>query len=150
MAMQRLNLKVVLTALLAILGMTSANTQVHQDFNPERDINISFQQGQVVVTAPSGVHLKKGFMGISLVSKPGTLQVGTLPPAPAQDELGEDIYRGTVKIPITGKGLKGQVKLAVEYQACTEGEEGTCFPPTTKELTVKAEDIPASKGSLSK
>ena len=114
MAMQRLNLKVVLTALLAILGMTSANTQVHQDFNPERDINISFQQGQVVVTAPSGVHLKKGFMGISLVSKPGTLQVGTLPPAPAQDELGEDIYRGTVKIPITGKGLKGQVKLAVE------------------------------------
>lgn len=150
MAMQRLNLKVVLTGLLAILGMATANAQAPRDFDSARDIHISFRQGQVVVTAPSGIHLKKGFMGISLASKPGTLQVGTLPPASAQDELGDDIYRGTVKISVTGKGLKGEVKLAVEYQACTEGQEGTCFPPTTQELTVKAEDIPASKVSSSK
>ena len=150
MSMPKLNLKVVLTGLLALLGVATANAQAPRDFDPARDIRVSFEQGQVLVTAPSGIHLKKEFMGISLASKPGTLTVGILPLASAQDELGEDIYRGTVKIPVTGKGLKGEVKLTVEYQACTEGKGSTCFPPTRQELTVKATDIPATKASKAK
>ncbi len=150
MPMRRLNFKVLRTGLLALLGVATAHAQALRDFDPARDIHIAFQQGQVLVTAPSGIHLKKGFMGITLASKPGTLKVGTLPPASSQDELGEDIYRGTVKIPVTGNGLKGEVKLAVEYQACTEGEGSTCFPPTTQELSVKAAEIPATKASKAK
>ncbi len=99
MSMPKLNLKVVLTGLLAPLGVATANAQAPRVFDPARGICVSFEQGQVLVTAPSGIHLKKGFMGITLASKPGMLKVATLPPASAQDELGEEIYRGTVKIP---------------------------------------------------
>lgn len=119
-------------------------------FDPEKDVKVSFNKGAVLLSVPPGVHLKKSFTEVSLASKPGTLKVGTLPPANAKDELQEEVYRGTVRIPMTGEGLSGVVTLEVQYQACTEGEGGACFPPTTKELTVKAVSIPATKAASAK
>ena len=114
-------------------------------FDPEKDVKLSFQNGAVVLTAPVGTHLKKSFTEVTLASKPGKLKVGDLPAANAKDELGEDVYHGSVRIPVMGEGLSGEVTLEVQYQPCTEGEGGNCFPPTSRTLKVKASEIPGAK-----
>ncbi len=114
-------------------------------FDPEKDVRIGFQKGAVTLSVPSGAHLKKSFTEVTLSSKPGKLKVGALPAANAKDELGEEVYHGTLRIPVTGEGLSGEVTLDVQYQPCTEGEGGNCFPPTTRSLKVKASEIPAAK-----
>ncbi len=50
----------------------------------------------------------------------------------------------SVRVPVTGEGLSGEVTLDVQYQPCTEGEGGSCFPPTNRTLKVKASEIPAA------
>ncbi len=124
-----------------VLGLASPG----HAFDPEKDVKVSFQKGAVVLTAPAGAHLKKSFTEVTLSSKPGKLKVGALPAANAKDELGEEVYHGTLRIPVTGEGLSGEVTLDVQYQPCTEGEGGNCFPPTTRSLKVKASEIPAAK-----
>jgi thiol:disulfide interchange protein DsbD len=114
-------------------------------FDPEKDVKVGFQKGMVTLTVPQGAHLKKSFTEVSLTSKPGTLKVGPLPSAAAKDELGEEVYHGTVRIPVMGEGLSGTVRLEVQYQPCTEGEGGNCYPPTTQTLEVKASEIPGVK-----
>ncbi|WP_285574524.1 protein-disulfide reductase DsbD family protein [Geothrix limicola] len=105
---------------------------------------VAFQKGAVVIAVPQGAHIKKSFTDVTLASGPGSLKVGPLPKSDAKDELGEEVYHGTIRIPLTGTGLKGDVRLNVQFQACTEGEGGNCFPPTTRTLSVKASDIPGS------
>ena len=105
---------------------------------------MTFAKGVITVTSPLGTHLKQSFMSVELQSKVGKLVVGKMTPPNAKDELGDAIWHGEVKIPITGEGLKDPVVLGVTYQPCTEGEGGVCFPPTTKTLKVKAADIPAA------
>jgi thiol:disulfide interchange protein DsbD len=114
-------------------------------FDPEKDVKVAFQKGAVVLTAPAGAHLKKSFTEVTLASKPGKLKMGSLPAANAKDELGEEVYRGPVRIPVMGEGLSGEVTLEVQYQPCTEGEGGNCFPPTSRTLKVKASEIPSGK-----
>ncbi len=116
-------------------------------FEPDSDVLITFQKGAVVLTVPKGVHLKKSFTEVALASKPGALQVGALPKADAQDELNEDVYHGTIRVPVLGTGLSGEVSVEVQFQACVEGAGGTCFPPMTRLIRVKAADIPAPKGA---
>jgi thioredoxin:protein disulfide reductase len=112
-------------------------------FDPVKDVSLRFEQGAVVVTVPAGAHLKASFMEVAKKAGPGALNMGRLPPTTAKDELGDGIWHGTVKVPVSGEGLSGRVTLQVTYQPCTEGEGGVCYPPTTRPLVVKATDIPS-------
>ena len=116
-------------------------------FDPVKDVSLRFQKGGVVVSVPAGAHLKAAFMEVAKKAGPGTLKMGKLPPTPDKDELGDGIWHGTVKVPVSGEGLSGTVTLQVTYQPCTEGEGGVCYPPTTRTLDVKAAAIPAAAGS---
>lgn len=127
---------------LACLGILSCFAMPMEAFEPEKDVRIAFKKGVVVITVPAGAHLKKSFTDVTLASKPGRLKAGPLPKADAKDELDEDIYHGSIAIPLAGQGLAGEVSLDVQYQPCTEGAGGTCFPPTTQSLKVNASDIP--------
>jgi len=75
---------------------------------------------------------------------PGHPEDGKLPPTTAKDELGDGIWHGSVRVPMSGEGLSGTVTLQVTYQPCTEGEGGVCYPPTTRSLEVKASEIPVA------
>ncbi len=119
-------------------------------FDPEKNVIVTCDKGVVVVTSPPGTHLKQSFMKVGLQSKGGRIVVGRMTPPNAKDELGDAIWHGPVKIPVTGEGLKDPVELGVTFQPCTEGEGGVCFPPTTKVLKVKAADIPAAAAAAPK
>lgn len=116
-------------------------------FDPVKSVGVRFEQGAVVATVPQGAHLKAAFMKVVKAEGPGTLTVGPLPKATGKDELGDDIWHGTVRIPVGGTGLQGDVTLKVTYQPCTEGEGGVCYPPTTVPLVVKAAAIQEGGGS---
>ncbi len=111
-------------------------------FDPATSVKLAFAKGAVVVSAPQGAHLKAAFMKVEKKDGPGAIKVGAMTPTNAVDELGDPIWHGTVRIPLTGQGLTGTVTLAVTYQPCTEGEGGVCYPPTTRDLTVDAAAIP--------
>ncbi|HET8902077.1 MAG TPA: protein-disulfide reductase DsbD [Holophagaceae bacterium] len=114
-------------------------------FDPVASVKVGFDKGTVVVAVPEGAHLKAQFMKVEKKEGPGTLTLGTLTPTNAQDELGDPIWHGTVRIPVKGEGLVGTVKLSVTYQPCTEGTGGVCYPPTTRELSVPASAIPSDR-----
>ncbi len=103
-------------------------------------IGVAFEKGEVVLTVPKGTHIKKSFTEVRLEGA-GRIQAGPLPRADGKDELGDDVFHGTVRIPVAGQGLQGEARLVVTYQACTEGEGGNCYPPTDVPLTVKAADL---------
>jgi thiol-disulfide isomerase/thioredoxin len=105
-------------------------------FDPAKDIRISWTEGAVVLAAPAGIHLKGRFLSVALAGGPGTVTMGPLPPASGRDEAGDPIYRGEVRIPVTGRGLAGEAILEVRYQACEEGPHGVCYLPMTRRLTV--------------
>lgn len=130
-------LTLVLTASMAALAQA--------DFDPEKGIAVASTKGVITLTAPKGTHLKQSFMKVELHSKDGKIHVGTMTHPDAKDEAGDPIWHGSVKIPITGEGLKDPVELELTYQACTEGEGGICFPPTSRILTVKAAEVPATQ-----
>ncbi len=136
------------TILLSLALATTAWAQrAIVGFDPLKDVGLAFQKGAVVVTVPDGAHLKRAFMSVAKQGGPGTLAVGALPPGDGQDELGDPVWHGSVRVPVSGTGLTGTVTLAVTYQPCTEGEGGVCYPPTTKTLAVKASDIPPAAGA---
>ena len=131
------------------LAATLLQAQGLKGFDPERDVNVVYRKGAVVLTVPQGAHLKAQFMEITLKKgQAGTLKVGPLPPTRDKDELDEGIWHDRVAIPIAGEGLKGDVDLVVEYQPCTEGQGGVCFPPTDRILKVKASEIPGSVAAV--
>ena len=112
---------------------------------PGPEVSLAFRDGAVVVEAPAGVHLKRTFMAVRLRGgTPGRLDVGSLPPANGQDELGEGIWRGPVAIPLKGHGLSGAVGLLVTYQPCTEGPNGVCYAPREGLLVVDAAQLAGS------
>jgi len=132
-----------LTALL-LMACSGVQAQSLKGFDPERDVQVVLRKGAVVVTVPQGAHLKASFMSVALKEgAKGTLKAGPMPPTKEKDELGDGIWHDRVVIPVAGEGLKGDVELVVEYQPCTEGQGGVCFPPTDKVLKVKASEIPA-------
>jgi thiol:disulfide interchange protein DsbD len=126
------------------LAATALAQRADPNFDPKKDVTLRFEKGAVVVAVPAGAHLKAAFMDVKKQTGPGTLKVGKLPPTPAKDEVGDGIWHGQVRVPVSGEGLSGTVTLQVTYQPCTEGEGGVCYPPTTRELEVKAAEIPAA------
>ena len=133
----------ILTPFFLSLAVAAWAQRADPGFDPMKDVALGFEKGAVVVTIPTGAHLKASFMGITKKAGPGTLNIGKLPPTTAKDELGDGIWHGTVKVPVSGEGLSGTVTLQVTYQPCTEGIGGVCYPPTTRALEVKAGEIPA-------
>ncbi len=137
------SLKTLLMSLL--LAMSALAQRADPGFDPVKDVSLRFDRGAVVLRVPAGAHLKASFMAVEKIAGPGTLTMGKLPPTTAKDELGDGIWHDQVRVPVSGEGLSGTVTLGVTYQPCTEGEGGVCFPPTTRSLEVKAQDIPTSK-----
>lgn len=140
-------LRLILPVLLFIPGWSQS---APAGFDPEKSVLVTFAKGVITVTTPPGTHLKQSFMSVELQSKGGKIVVGKMTPPNAKDELGDAIWHGPVRIPVTGEGLKDPVELGVTYQPCTEGEGGVCYPPTTKVLKVKAADVPAAKAEAAK
>ena len=139
-------MRVLTTLVLSLcLAVVAWAQRADPGFDPVKDVSLRFEQGAVVVAVPEGAHLKASFMAVEKKAGPGTLKLGKLPPTTAKDELGDGIWHGQVKLPVSGAGLSGTVTLAVTYQPCTEGEGGVCYPPTTRVLSVKAAEIPAVK-----
>ena len=137
-------MRVLTTLVLSLcLAVVAWAQRADPGFDPVKDVSLRFEKGAVVVQVPEGAHLKASFMAVEKKTGPGTLRLGKLPPTTAKDELGDGIWHGQVKLPVSGAGLSGTVTLAVTYQPCTEGEGGVCYPPTTRALSVKAEAIPA-------
>ena len=129
---------------LCLAAVTAWAQRADPSFDPLKDVSLRFEQGAVVVGVPAGAHLKASFMEVAKKAGPGTLKMGKLPPTMAKDEIGDGIWHGQVRVPVSGEGLSGTVTLLVTYQPCTEGEGGVCYPPTTRPLEVKAADIPVS------
>ena len=127
------------------LAVTALAQRADPNFDPVKDVALRFEKGAVVATVPAGAHLKAAFMEVAKKAGPGTLKMGKLPPTTAKDEIGDGIWYGAVKVPVSGEGLSGTVTLNVTYQPCTEGEGGVCYPPTTRTLDVKASEIPQAK-----
>lgn len=134
-------LRRLLLALMALPALAQGS------FDPATSVSVAFDQGAVVVVAPAGAHLKAAFMKVAKTGGPGTLTTGAMTPPNAQDELGDPVWHGTVRIPLKGEGLRGTVTLAVTYQPCTEGTGGVCYPPTTRELKVPAAAIPPTRSA---
>ncbi|HEU4950957.1 MAG TPA: cytochrome c biogenesis protein CcdA [Holophagaceae bacterium] len=134
-------LRRLLLSVLALPALLSP-ARAQGAFNPATSVKLGFDHGAVVVTAPAGSHLKAAFMKVVKADGPGRIELGPLTPTNAQDELGDPIWHGTVRIPVKGEGLRGPVTLKVTYQPCTEGTGGVCYPPTTRDLTVDAAAIP--------
>lgn len=126
------------------LALPALAQRADPGFDPVKDVSLRFEKGAVVVTAPAGSHLKASFMEVTKKAGPGTVKMGKLPPTTAKDEVGDGIWHGQVKVPVSGEGLSGTVTLQVTYQPCTEGEGGVCYPPTTRPLEVKASEIPVA------
>jgi len=130
------------------LTVTAWAQRADPGFDPAKDVALRFEKGAVVATVVPGAHLKASFMAVRKASGPGVLTMGKLPPTPEKDELGDGIWHGQVKVPVSGVGLRGTVTLEVTYQPCTEGEGGVCYPPTTQKLAVQAADIPAAPSAV--
>ena len=124
------------------LALPALAQRADPSFDPAKDVSLRFEKGAVVVGVPAGAHLKASFMEVAKKAGPGTLRMGKLPPTTAKDEIGDGIWHGQVRVPVSGEGLSGTVTLQVTYQPCTEGEGGVCYPPTTRPLEVKASEIP--------
>ncbi|MBI1754316.1 MAG: thioredoxin family protein [Acidobacteria bacterium] len=131
-----------------VLAVAAWAQRADPSFDPVKDVSLRFEKGSVVVGTPAGSHLKAAFMEVAKKEGPGTLKMGKLPPTTAKDEIGDGIWHGQVRVPVSGEGLVGTVRLQVTYQPCTEGEGGVCYPPTTRTLEVKAADIPGTKPAV--
>ncbi len=138
----RLLTPIFLSLCLALPGLAQ---RADPNFDPMKDVTLRFEKGAVVVAVPAGAHLKASFMEVKKQAGPGTLKMGKLPPTMAKDEIGDGIWHGQVRVPVSGEGLSGSVTLQVTYQPCTEGEGGVCYPPITRPLEVNASEIPAEK-----
>jgi len=131
-----------LITFLGIIGSLAASAGA---FEPDKDVLVSLRKGAVLVTVPKGAHLNKAMTRVTLTSKGGPVKLGPLPPANGKDEQGEEIYRGTLRIPIVGGDPAGELHLEVRYQVCTEGADGNCFLPLTRELLIPDQGAAARK-----
>ena len=126
---------------LRILPWTALFTLRLLAFDPAQDIKIEVRQGSLHLEIPRGAHLKVRAFKVALLSAPGRVEVGTLPPPSGQDETDEPIWRGTVNLPLRSEGLQDPVELRVTFQPCTEGEGGVCFLPQRRIIAARATDF---------
>jgi hypothetical protein len=126
-----------------LMMMMALMPQAGPGFDPVKDVPVSVSNGVLSVTMPPGAHLKARPFRITLVSG-GTLWLGALPAPDGQDEAGDPIWRGVVKVGLKGTDLEHPARLVITYQPCTEGPEGVCFLPVKRTLAVLATEIPAA------
>ncbi len=124
-----------------LMAMAPLVLQAGPGFDPLKDVPLSVAGGVLSLTIPPGTHLKVRAFRIALASK-GTLRPGALPPPQGQDEAGDPIWRGTVRVGLEGRDLEDPVRLVITYQPCTEGSDGMCFLPVRRTLAVPAAEIP--------
>ena len=132
-----------LLSLLLVPGLSLLGAP--EDFEVARDIQVYYSEGAVILSAPSGCHLKGRFLSVALVAGAGSLEMGTLPPTQDRDELGDPIYHGQVRLPLSGRNLSGNLELEVRFQPCTEGPQGVCYLPSVRRIGVLAQGIPPSQ-----
>jgi hypothetical protein len=125
----------------ALMVMVPLMLQAGPAFDPVKDVPVSVSEGVLTVIVPPGVHLNTRPFQVTLVSK-GTLQLGTLPAPNGQDEAGDPIWRGAVKVSLKGAGLESPAWLVITYQPCSEGPDGVCFLPVKRRLAVPVSEIP--------
>ena len=111
-------------------------------FDPVKDVPISVSNGVLTLSVPKGVHLKTRLLRVTLAS-PGSLRLGALPPPSGQDEAGDPIWRGVVKVRLNGSGMEDPARLTITYQPCTEGPDGQCFLPVKRTLAVPIAELSA-------
>ena len=111
-------------------------------FDPVKDVPILVSNGMLTVTVPKGVHLKARLFRVSMAS-PGSLRLGALPSPSGQDEAGDPIWRGVVKVRLNGSGTEDPARLTITYQPCTEGPDGQCFLPVKRTLAVPIAELSA-------
>ena len=128
--------------ILAILGVLPAQG-ASRPFDPVKDVGMVLARGVLTVTLPPGVHLKRRFFQVALASGSGRITAGPLPPAEGRDDAGDSVWRGTLRVPLRGEGLKDPVVLRITYQPCTEGTGSVCYLPQHRLLPVAAAEIPA-------
>ena len=114
-------------------------------FDPAKDVGFQFHQGHLRIEIPAGAHLKVRAFKVALLSTPGQLSLGTLPPASGKDETDDPIWRGTVDVPLRGESIGDPVELRITFQPCTEGEAGVCFLPQRRVVAARAADFIASR-----
>jgi hypothetical protein len=124
-----------------LLLMIPLLLQAGPSFDPVKDVPVSVADGVLSMTVPPGAHLKARAFRITLATK-GTLRLAPLPPADGQDEAGDPIWRGLVKVHVKGTGLENPARLILTYQPCTEGPDGMCYLPVKRTLAVPAVEIP--------
>jgi|GEM_PF-1951968 len=110
-------------------------------FDPGKDVRISFSHGFLVLEIPEEVHLKQRLFKVEARSQPGAVVPGELPPASGKDELGDPIWRGTVRVRLLVRGVKGAMALCVTYQPCSEGAGSLCYRPQHRILVVDPADF---------
>jgi thiol:disulfide interchange protein DsbD len=110
-------------------------------FDPVKDVGVTLIHGALILTVPPGVHLKRRFFKVELVSVPGAVTVGLLPPTDGKDDAGDPVWHGTLRVPLTGTGLKNPVMLRITYQPCTEGEGSVCYLPQHRLLPVTVAEM---------
>lgn len=110
-------------------------------FDPVKDVVITLQRGVLTIQVPAGAHLKRRFLKVELAEGPGALEVGALPPTDGVDDAGDPVWHGTLRIPVTGRGVADPASIRVTYQPCTEGAGGMCYLPQRRLLQARAEDL---------
>jgi hypothetical protein len=125
----------------AVWALAPLILQAGAGFDPVRDVPVALAGGVLSLTIPPGAHLKVETFRIVLGSR-GTLHLGPLPPATDQDDAGDPIWRGTLRVALKGSGLEDPVKLVVTYQPCTEGPDAVCYLPVKRALTASVAEVP--------
>jgi hypothetical protein len=128
----------------AVWALAPFILQAGAGFDPVKDVPVVLAGGVLSVTVPPGAHLKVQTFRIVLSSH-GTLRPGPLPPATDQDDAGDPIWRGTIRVGLKGSGLQDPVKLMVTYQPCTEGPDAICYLPVKRTLTASVAEVPVEK-----
>ena len=122
-------------------GLLLLLTTVGRAFDPAQDVALAVVPGGLRMVLPPGVHVKVGTFRVALAPGPGRLEVGPMPPAVGRDAAGDPVWRGTVVIPLRGRGLADPVRLAVTCQPCTEGPNGVCYLPQHRTVSGRAADL---------
>ncbi len=125
------------TLVLFLLSASILLGQTQIEFRPVESIRIQQDENRIVIQTPPIAHLKKAFLKVESLEDPKAVRMGRLPKATEQDELGDDIYRQELILPLIFDTSASELELTVTYQPCTEGPGGICYPPTQQKIKVR-------------
>lgn len=124
--------------ILPLLALLSLQARA---FDPTRDVALAIVPGGLRMVLPPGIHVKVKTFRVGLAPGPGRLEASPMPPPAGRDGAGDPVWRGTVVIPLRGRGLADPVQLAVTCQPCTEGSDAVCYLPQHRTVAGRAADL---------